>query len=391
MVQINKGIFPVVIYEYIKQNTDQIKHTTILEIADHLKHYTDEIQKDSRIRTVERHLCSLAQFDENICVVLNDDTEDYKPYETPAKDIKEIYYDQPFNSTDIHILSDAIIYSKHLRLKERENLLKKLSNLSPSNKYDWYKNAIHETTELMQDESQLFRNLEFIDYAISEKKCLSFKLATYRSDKKLHNSVTYKGFSPYKIFIDNNTYYVVGAFRSEKNHLDKFMSTFPESTGNKTVKIYRFEVYRIQNISPDDKSVYIKISDTDLHNRSISDICKGDYNIYNILCRTLQPKDKNVEFCVNRRGLHVLIQSFGRNIFIKKTSLKELPSKLTNKLQNNDEDYYIVTLKNATHNDWNTILRLLHNYPVSDIALLSHHDAIKRFINLIIKNISMSE
>ena len=129
---INTWIYPIAIYEFIKQNSDEEHHITVSEIMRHLKQYAAGRADASVQRNVTRHIKDLVLYDENIRVVLKNNEEDFRPEETDLKDIKDIYYDQPFSAGDIRILSDAIIYSTHLKHCKREDLLRKIADLRPS-------------------------------------------------------------------------------------------------------------------------------------------------------------------------------------------------------------------------------------------------------------------
>ena len=60
-----KGMFPVAIYKFIKENSDEEKSLTPMDIYKFLRTYTPDIQEDSTWKTVSRNLEKLAdQFTE---------------------------------------------------------------------------------------------------------------------------------------------------------------------------------------------------------------------------------------------------------------------------------------------------------------------------------------
>ena len=61
----DKGMFPVMIYKYIKENSDEEKPLTTEDIYKLLRPYTPDIQEESTWKTVSRNLEKLAfQFEE---------------------------------------------------------------------------------------------------------------------------------------------------------------------------------------------------------------------------------------------------------------------------------------------------------------------------------------
>lgn len=376
---INKGIYPIAIYEFIKNNSDCEQHIHISDIVNHLKIYAGGIEESSIKRTVERHIDGIVQFDENIHIILKNDEENYIPAETPSKEIKEIYYDHPFSSNDIRILSDAVIFSKHLKKKDREKLLHNVSNLLPSHSNNWYDNAIHASNEQTKIESDLFRNLEYIDQAISEKRCIKFENMIYGINKKLHTAISLSGFSPYYIFIDNQTYYVFGVFISNRKYYAK--------NPNKK-RIYtpvRFEIYKMKSVNFDDESMYISINKTKLNGKSLKDICNLQFDIHNRPEGIYRQMSENVKLEISTRAMNVIIPIFGNNLTIKKIN----PTDVNNEIKVSitpSEERYLATLKVVSRTDWNTILSLLNHYSISDIALVSHHKELQE----IIKRISLN-
>ena len=365
---INKGIYPIAIYEFIKNNSDVNKHIFISDIVNHLKNYAGGIEDSSIKRTVERHIDGIIQYDENVHVILKNNEEGYIPAETTAKEIKEIYYDQPFSSNDIRILSDAVIFSKHLKNKERLKLLEKLSKLMPSHSNNWYNNAVHESIQQAKIESDLFRNLEYIDQAIAEKKCIKFDKMVFGINKKLHTSESCVGFSPYYIFIANQTYYVIGVFDIRdfnKKHI------YPVSL---------LEVYRMKKLSFDHTSVYVDINKTSLNGKSLKDICDMPFDIYACSDRLNLNISENVKFEISAKGMNVIIPIWRNNLTITKINPED---KTYNKKISitPTEERYIATLKVASRADWNTILSLLNSYSILEIALISHHETLQKIIN----------
>ena len=55
----DKGIFPVLIYKYIKENSDEEKDLTTEDIYKLLRPYTPDIQEDSTWKTYSAAFCGM--------------------------------------------------------------------------------------------------------------------------------------------------------------------------------------------------------------------------------------------------------------------------------------------------------------------------------------------
>lgn len=383
---INKGMYPAVIYKYIRENSDEEKYITIPELIEHMKEYSAGNKDSSIKRTVERNIAEIVRFDEDVHIVLKGEDQDYQPYNNQEKDIVGIYYDQPFSNNDIRFLTDAVVYSKHMKQSDKITLIDEIATLRPSHSNAWYKNALSDSAELMQTESELFRNLDFINQAIAEKRCLKFDRMLYGADWKLHIRKKETGFSPYNIYIDNDTYYVIGVTktsRTMKEHFDAFFATHHREM-KRDYAIARFEVFKMRKLAFDDDNSYLNISKTTLKNKTLRDVCAGEYNIYHILEKPGAKVSENVKFSSNLRGLQAIIAAFGRRAMIKKASVDSLPDGVAERYP--DDEYFSITLKKVGRNNWTTIVSLLTRYPISDIALLSHHEELNRIISQLDKH-----
>ncbi len=108
-----------------------------------------------------------------------------------------------FEDSELHMLIDGVLSSKHITAKHSKDIIDRLCGLS--NKYfrsnvkhihsvnDWYKT----------DNQALFYNIELIDIAIEEGKQIHYDYNKYGVDKKLHNV------SPYLMILHNQRYYLM--------------------------------------------------------------------------------------------------------------------------------------------------------------------------------------
>lgn len=378
----DKGMFPVLIYKYIKENSDEEKCLTLEDIYKLLRIYTPDIQEDSTWKTVSRNLEKLAYQFEEIRIVYKNGFEYTKDEKFYFSEIESIYYDQKFTTNDVRVISDAVIYSRHLNDKTRKELLGKIAELRPSHSNGWYSNALQDSSDQIRLETDLFHNLEYIDYAINDKLCINFNVMSYGFDKKLHPSESLEGFTPYKIYIADGIYYVVGLLDKQKKMEDHFAKESGER--EPVYPIRRFPIHRMKSIRIDEDHEYVEIKNTVLKDKSLKEICEGEYNMFDRLLTPeaynrpmrKRPNASDVQFFVSKRGLDALADVFGKKLSIQRE--KEIKRKI-GPFRKTDHCFEI-TLKNASSSDWNKIVVLMMKYTEHDIALLSHHSTLNSYV-----------
>ncbi len=114
-----------------------------------------------------------------------------------------------FDDSELHLLIDGVMSSKHISAKHSKDLIERLCGLS--NKYfprrvkhihtlgDW--NKTEHTT--------VFYNIEVIDAAIDAERQLFFDYNKYGADKKMHRTAHHR-VSPYLMILHNQRYYLMG-------------------------------------------------------------------------------------------------------------------------------------------------------------------------------------
>ena len=112
-----------------------------------------------------------------------------------------------FEDSELRLLSDSVLSSRHITAKHSKELIEKLTTLS--NKYfkSHIKNVYSVNDWGKSENDALFYNIETIDEAI-EKKCkVRFDYNKYGADKKLHRSATHI-VSPYQMILHNQRYFL---------------------------------------------------------------------------------------------------------------------------------------------------------------------------------------
>ena len=113
-----------------------------------------------------------------------------------------------FEDSELHLLIDGVLCSRHIPAKYSKDLIDRLCSLS--NKY--FRSSvrhIHSVNDWSKtDNKALFYNIELIDTAIEEGKQLHYDYNKYGIDKKLHKS-SQQYVSPYLMILHNQRYYLM--------------------------------------------------------------------------------------------------------------------------------------------------------------------------------------
>ena len=113
-----------------------------------------------------------------------------------------------FTESELRVLIDGVLSSKHIAPKYSKNLIEKLCSLS-SQYFMSHVKHIHTVNDWDKTENQaLFYNIEIVDEAIENKKQVRFEYNKYGADKKLHRTHTHN-VSPYQLILHNQRYYLM--------------------------------------------------------------------------------------------------------------------------------------------------------------------------------------
>lgn len=113
-----------------------------------------------------------------------------------------------FEDSELRLLIDGVLASKHISEKYSKDLIEKLSMLS--NKY-FKTNIKHVYSVKDWDKTEnkaLFYNIGIIDEAIEKSLQIAFNYNKYGADKKLHKTSSHAA-SPYQLILHNQHYYLV--------------------------------------------------------------------------------------------------------------------------------------------------------------------------------------
>ena len=121
-----------------------------------------------------------------------------------------------FEDSELHMLIDGILSSKHITAKHSKDLIDRICTLS--NKY--FRSSIkhvHSVNDWSKTDNQaLFYNIELIDTAIEKKHQIHYDYNKYGLDRKLHKS-SHQYVSPYQMILHNQRYYLMAYSEYWKN------------------------------------------------------------------------------------------------------------------------------------------------------------------------------
>lgn len=126
----------------------------------------------------------------------------------------DYYYVSDFSDSELRLLIDSLIFSKHIPYSQRKELIEKLEGLSNI----YFKSRIKHisvSTDYKIDNKELFYIIDVLDEAISKHKKVSFYYYEYGTDKKLHyrkrpdGSVREYIINPYQMAAKEGKYYLI--------------------------------------------------------------------------------------------------------------------------------------------------------------------------------------
>jgi predicted DNA-binding transcriptional regulator YafY len=162
-------------------------------------------------KAVKRNLMDLIEFDCDIEYSEKTRTNNGREEEIIAYDW---YIRHTFDDSELRLLIDSILFSKHIPYSQCKDLIEKLTNLS-NEYFRSHVKHIQNLPEGLPRNPELLYTIEILDEAISEKKQVSFNYTGYGTDKKKHlnhysdgNPIIYT-INPYQMVGTSGRYYLI--------------------------------------------------------------------------------------------------------------------------------------------------------------------------------------
>ena len=347
--------------------TVQPKKLLIFNILDILQKYTDadhrlsqkeieEILKNEYSMTVDRkavkrNLMDLIDFgyeieySESVRMVPNRKTGEFEE----SYVLSDFYLVRDFTDSELRLLIDGLLFSKHIPYSQCKELVEKLEGLSNT----YFRSRVKHIATLNDnstDNKQVFFNVEQIDEAIAHNKKIAFKYLEYGTDKKIHPKKRSDGseiyiVSPYQMAAKEGKYYLICNF-DKYDDISNYRIDRIKEIEILDEKAKPFEKLRGSNGRPLDLSEYMK---KHIYMYS-SDNCRATLRIVKpMISDIIDMFGKDVSFSeetgdgvtvtvnANEMSIEHFAQSFAPDVIILEP--KALAEKVKNRLQQAVEKY----------------------------------------------------
>lgn len=263
--------------------------------ANHLLTYNDILKllkKDFNIecerKAVARNICFLEEAGYDI-------VRDFK---------KGVYLnDKLFEKSQLRLLIDSVLSSRHINEKHSKELIDKLSNLGGA--YFKTSNSIRVNKFNKTHNKQLFLNIEIIEEAIEKEKKVAFIYNDYNFEKKLVPRKNSKYLvNPYNMLLSNQRYYLLG-------NIDKYDNL-----------IY-FKMDRITNIEIVENSFVKPIAETNIDKNGFDIEKLQSENPY-----MYSGPIKDIEMIANKSIINDIIDWFSEDVTLSELNDNEVTVKL---------------------------------------------------------------
>jgi len=201
------------ILDILKKYTDEDHRLSQKDIIEILK---NEYSMDADRKAIRRNIGNLIDFgyeieySEAIRMVPNPKTGELEE----STIWSDFYLVRDFDDSELRLLIDSLLFSKHIPYSQCKNLVEKLEGLS--NKYFqsrvWY---IRTLPDNAPDNKQLFLTIDVLDEAIAKGRQVAFRYCEYGTDKMLHPRKDSTGkdreyiINPYQMAAANGKYYLI--------------------------------------------------------------------------------------------------------------------------------------------------------------------------------------
>lgn len=208
-----KKLLILIILDILQKYSDENHRLSQKEIENILE---SEYSMKAERKSIKRNLMDLIEFGYNI--EYSETVRSITNSKTGEKEdsliLSDFYLIRDFTDSELRLLIDSLIFSKHIPYKQCAELISKLEGLSCK-----YFSSKTKHIKAMPDRSsgnkQLFYTIEILDEAISNNLQVSFNYCEYGTDKKLHIRLNKEGkpreyiINPYQIAATNGRYYLI--------------------------------------------------------------------------------------------------------------------------------------------------------------------------------------
>ena len=203
------------ILDILRKYTDEDHRLSQKDIIDILK---TEYDMTADRKSVKRNITSLMEmgyeinFSEALRMFPNKDGVLEESYI-----LSDFWLEREFTDSELRLLIDSLLFSKHIPYSQCKELVDKLGSLS--NQY--FKSRVRFISTLPETapkNKELFYTIEVLDEAIAKGKQVAFTYNSYGTDKKLHPRRDREYIvNPYQMTATNGRYYLIGNYDKYNN------------------------------------------------------------------------------------------------------------------------------------------------------------------------------
>ncbi|MBQ5671231.1 MAG: WYL domain-containing protein [Oscillospiraceae bacterium] len=203
------------ILNILRKYTDEDHRLSQKDIIDILK---TEYDMTADRKSVKRNITSLMEmgyeinFSEALRMFPNKDGILEESYI-----LSDFWLEREFTDSELRLLIDSLLFSKHIPYSQCKELVGKLEGLS--NQY--FKSRVRFISTLPETapkNTELFYTIEVLDEAIAKGKQVAFTYNSYGTDKKLHPRRDREYIvNPYQMAATNGRYYLIGNYDKYDN------------------------------------------------------------------------------------------------------------------------------------------------------------------------------
>lgn len=188
-----KALAPLFVLNVLREYSDELHPLRQQDIIDKI-----EAQYDVQLerKAIARHLTNL-------------ETVGY--YIERTKNGVYLVNDDGFKDSELRLLIDSVLFSKHISGDAADNLIKKLKKLGSVSLKNKLVSVYSAKMLTRVNNDCLYENIDIIGKAIGQDRRIAFYYCEYGVDKKLHKRTEEKRvIDPYQLITANNHYYLLG-------------------------------------------------------------------------------------------------------------------------------------------------------------------------------------
>lgn len=255
-----------------------------------------------------------------------------------------VYIEPNFNKTELQLLMDSVLFSKHISSRQAKDLIEKIGTLG--NRYFKDDNIALQRVDTVFHTPQktYLYDMQLVQQAIATDKDISFVYGEYSSDKTLKAKSNNEHLvSPYYLVVSGEHYYLI-AYNKAKNDIVH----------------YRLDKMRDLKMK--------KTQRVDIHNTSLKGVKIGDYLESHPFMYVGAPTYITIQ--LKKEHIDYVLHTFGDNFSLE----KETDTHYVLKLQVNEDDMFYWALQ------YGTIVEVLEPQSLRDRIRIAVEEMAMRYL-----------